>query len=171
MPSASILVALLLTIVSLWTRLYKIQLSPNVVWDEAHFGKFAGYYIKQTFYFDVHPPLGKMLNGLAGMLAGFNGKFEFESGTAYPPELKYGVMRFFNGVFGAMLAPIAYLTAVQLRMSHQGAILLGVLIIVELALCTISRFILLDAMLLFFTALSCYCLVVFRNYQLYEYSY
>jgi dolichyl-phosphate-mannose-protein mannosyltransferase len=34
------------------------------------------------------------------------------------------------------------------------------------ALCTISRFILLDSQLLFFTALSVYSLVVFRNYQL-----
>jgi dolichyl-phosphate-mannose-protein mannosyltransferase len=33
------------------------------------------------------------------------------------------------------------------------------------SLCNISRFILLDSMLLFFTALSVYTLVVFYNYQ------
>jgi dolichyl-phosphate-mannose-protein mannosyltransferase len=86
----------------------------------------SGYYIKRAFYFDVHPPLGKMLNGLAGLIAGFNGKFEFESGVEYPTELKYGVMRFFNGVFGAMMTPLAYWTGIHLRLSHPAAILLAV---------------------------------------------
>ena len=106
-----------------------------------------------------------MLNGFAGLVAGFNGTFEFESGVTYPPELKYGVMRFFNGLFGALMTPLAYYTGLHLRLSHMGAILLAWLNIVELALCTISRFILLDSMLLFFTALSVYALTVFRTFQ------
>lgn len=36
---------------------------------------------------------------------------------------------------------------------------------VDNALLTISKFILLDSILLFFTALSAFCLVTFRNYQ------
>ncbi|KAI8909750.1 Dolichyl-phosphate-mannose-protein mannosyltransferase-domain-containing protein [Gorgonomyces haynaldii] len=168
LPEGHAWIALVLLGIALWTRLYKIQWSSRVVWDEAHFGKFAGYYIKRTFYFDVHPPLGKMLNGFAGLIAGFNGTFEFESGVEYPQELKYGVMRFFNGLFGAFITPLAYYTGIHLRLSHTGAILLAWLTIVEVALCTISRFILLDSMLLFFTALSAYALVVFRNYQVSE---
>ncbi|KAI8927643.1 Dolichyl-phosphate-mannose-protein mannosyltransferase-domain-containing protein [Entophlyctis helioformis] len=165
MPKGSLIVALLITAIALWTRLYKINWAAYVVWDEAHFGKFAGHYIKRTFYFDVHPPLGKMINGFAGLIAGFNGTFEFESGAKYPAELSYGVMRFFNGLFGAFMAPLAYYTGIHLHMSQLGAILLAVLVIVDNAFCTISRFILLDSMLLFFTALSVYTLVVFRNYQ------
>lgn len=92
--------------------------------------KFAGYYIKHTFYFDVHPPLGKMLNAFAGTLGGFNGKFEFESGAKYPEEVSYGVMRFVNGLFGAFCTPLAYWTAIHLRLSHGAAILLAVMTIV-----------------------------------------
>ncbi|KAJ3289744.1 Protein O-mannosyltransferase 2 [Borealophlyctis nickersoniae] len=119
------IIAAVLTFISLWTRLYKISWADYVVWDEAHFGKFASYYIKREFYFDVHPPLGKMLNGLAGLLAGYNGTFPFESGHKYPEELNYGVMRVFNGLFGAFTVPLAYFTAINLHMSRLAAVVMA----------------------------------------------
>jgi dolichyl-phosphate-mannose-protein mannosyltransferase len=165
-PTGYTSIAIILTLLAMFTRLYKLSDSPKVVWDEAHFGKFAGYYIKRTFYFDVHPPLGKMINGFAGLVAGFNGTFEFKSGEPYPKELNFGIMRFFNALFGIGLTPLAYYTGVHLRLSVFASTLLGILTIEEIATMAISRFILLDSMLLFFTALSVYSLALFRNHQL-----
>lgn len=91
--------AFMMTLVQLLLLLANLNLFSFLF----HSRKFAGYYIKRTFYTDVHPPLGKMLNGFAGLLGGFNGKFEFESGAQYPSEVKYGVMRFFNAIYGAMV--------------------------------------------------------------------
>ncbi|KAI8141008.1 Dolichyl-phosphate-mannose-protein mannosyltransferase-domain-containing protein [Fennellomyces sp. T-0311] len=152
-----------LTLLAFWTRFRKIGLSDIVVWDEAHFGKFGSHYLKHEFYFDVHPPLGKMLVGFSGWLAGYNGSFAFESGHKYPDDLNYSVMRIFNAFWGALLVPLAYLTARQFKMSQRASVLAATMVLFDTAYLCISRFILLDSMLMFFTCLSLYCMSVFNN--------
>ncbi|POS87574.1 hypothetical protein EPUL_000864 [Erysiphe pulchra] len=116
----SLIAPIIFTFLAFFTRLYKIGLSPIVTWDEAHFGKFGSHYIKREFYFDVHPPLGKMLVGLSGFLAGYNGTYEFKSGEKYPAELNYTFMRAFNALFGAVCVPLAYFTAREVGFSRPA---------------------------------------------------
>ncbi|CAG8537863.1 3395_t:CDS:2 [Racocetra fulgida] len=84
---------------------------------------------KNKFYFDVHPPLGKMIVGLAGFLAGYNGSFEFGSGEAYPADVNYTFMRIFLASFGAWLVPLAYFTALELDFSQQAVILTTLMVL------------------------------------------
>ncbi|KAJ2820524.1 Dolichyl-phosphate-mannose--protein mannosyltransferase 4, partial [Coemansia furcata] len=51
-------------VLSFLTRYYRIWDPAQVVFDEVHFGKFASYYLRREYYFDVHPPLAKMLIAL-----------------------------------------------------------------------------------------------------------
>ncbi|KAI7868703.1 Dolichyl-phosphate-mannose-protein mannosyltransferase-domain-containing protein [Spinellus fusiger] len=157
------LTLLTLTLLSFWTRFRLIGRSNIVVWDEAHFGKFGSHYLQHEFYFDVHPPLGKMLVGFSGWLAGYDGSFAFESGNTYPDTVNYTVMRLFNAVWGALMVPLAYSTAEALGMSFKACILAATMILLDTAYLCISRFILLDSMLLFFTSTSLYCLCMFKN--------
>lgn len=151
-------VALALTLVAGTVRFYGIGRNQKVIWDEAHFGKFGSYYIEHQFYFDVHPPLGKLLVGLLGWLAGFDGAFKFDLGKPFPPGNHFTRMRIFNCVFGVLCTPVAYFTAVNLRLALPTAVLVALLVALEMLSLTLSKFILLDSMLLFFTVLTFFCL-------------
>lgn len=149
---------LALTALSFYLRFYNIAANDHVVWDEAHFGKFGSYYLRHEFYHDVHPPLGKMLIGLSEYLAGFDGNFEFESGAKYPDDLDYASMRRFNAVFGSLCTPVAYYTATWMGLSYPTSLLVGLMVALEHSYIALSKFILLDSMLLFFTLTSFACM-------------
>lgn len=117
------------TLLSCWTRFHRIGHSNIVVWDEAHFGKFGSHYLKREFYFDVHPPLGKMLVGLAGLLSGYDGSFEFKSGEAYPDSVPYVAMRVMMAMFGVGMVPLAWYTAVELGMSWRACHLVALMVL------------------------------------------
>ncbi|KAJ7746290.1 glycosyltransferase family 39 protein [Mycena metata] len=159
------LIALVYTLLSFWTRFYRIGHAKNVVWDEAHFGKFGSHYLKREFYFDVHPPLGKMIVGLVGFLAGYDGQFEFKSGEAYPEDVPFVAMRMMLASFGVGMVPLGWYTAVELGMSQWASHLVALMVLLDVGWLCISRFILLDSMLLFFTVLTVFCLAKFHSQQ------
>lgn len=150
---------LILTAISSFIRLYRIERANYVVWDEAHFGQFGSHYLKREFYFDVHPPLGKLLVALSGYLAGYDGNFKFDSGNPFPDDMNYVFMRVFNAFFGILVTPLAYRTAVLLGYSQFTCWLVSLMVIFEQISLTLSKFILLDSMLLFFTVFTFFGLV------------
>lgn len=104
-----------------------------------------------------------MLVGLSGKLANYNGSFSFESGLTYPEDLDITTMRVFNAAWGAMLVPLAYGTARHLNLSTKTSMLAASMVLFDNALLTISRFVLLDSMLLFFTGATFFFLSGFRS--------
>ncbi|KAJ2190329.1 Protein O-mannosyltransferase 2 [Coemansia sp. RSA 532] len=141
-----------LTLLCAFTRLYRIGRRNVSSWDERHFGKFGALYINRTFYHDLHPPTAKLLVALSEVMAGHNGTFNFKG--EYPPYVNYVFMRQFMALFGIGLAPLAYLTCHQLNMRRRACVLAALFVTLDNATCVMSRFILLDAPLLFFTAAS-----------------
>ena len=133
--------------------------------DPLSFGKFGSHYLKREFYFDVHPPLGKMLVGLSGYMAGYNGTFEFKSGEKYPEEINYTFMRMFNAFFGIACIPLAYHTARDFGFRRATVWLITLMVLCENSYATISRFILLDSMLLCFTFTTVLCFARFHRLQ------
>lgn len=78
--------------------------------DEVHFGKFAAYYLRREYYFDVHPPFAKLLIALAGWFVGFEGDFDFTNiGDSYTASnVPYWGMRALPAIFGSLTVPAVY---------------------------------------------------------------
>ncbi|KAG1233350.1 hypothetical protein G6F68_003622 [Rhizopus microsporus] len=155
-------IALVLFILAIPVRFKNISFPSQVVFDEVHFGKYAAYYIKQSYFFDVHPPLAKLLITFIAWICGFNGSFEFEEiGMEYPNTVPFVQMRTFGALFGALVIPLAYLTIRGCGHSNMAAIAAAIAICFENGLVANNRLILLDSYLLFFTAFTIFAYTKF----------
>ncbi|XP_036069729.1 protein O-mannosyl-transferase 2 [Oryzias melastigma] len=145
------------------TRFYKLAEPPHVCWDETHFGKMGSYYINRTFFFDVHPPLGKMLIGFAGFMTGYDGTFPFiKPGDKYKGHNYLG-MRGFCAALGSCLPIFAFLIVLELSQSQSAALITASLLIFDTGCITISQYILLDPILMFFIMAAVLSMVKFNQ--------
>ncbi|XP_064403207.1 protein O-mannosyl-transferase 2-like isoform X2 [Halichondria panicea] len=152
-----------ITLASIATRLYKIDEPYHVAWDETHFGKHASWYIQGRFFFDVHPPLGKLIIAVAGVLTGYNGSFEFEEPGQQYKDTPYVGMRVACAVLGLLVVPLGYLTVWELVRSTTAALLAGVMLLCETGTLVLSQYILLDPPLIFFIMAASFCTARFIN--------
>ncbi|XP_052503356.1 protein O-mannosyl-transferase 2 isoform X2 [Budorcas taxicolor] len=153
----------LVTLTSFATRFHRLDQPPHICWDETHFGKMGSYYINRTFFFDVHPPLGKMLIGLAGYLSGYDGTFLFQKPGDNYEHHSYMGMRGFCAFLGSMLIPLAYLTVLELSRSLPAALLTAALLTFDTGCLTLSQYILLDPILMFFIMAAMLSMVKYNS--------
>lgn len=169
---ASVALVATLTLLAFALRFYKINHPDQVVFDEVHFGKFAAHYISREYYFDVHPPLTKLLFGLAGWFVGFDGKFKFENiGDSYTENhVPYVGMRALPALFGSLTVPVVYAIMKESGYSNIIAAFSACLILFDNAHVAQSRLILLDAPLIFFMSMTIYSYIRFRKLRYLEFS-
>ncbi|KAH9840262.1 glycosyltransferase family 39 protein [Rhodofomes roseus] len=169
---ANIAVVGILTVLAFALRFYKINHPDQVVFDEVHFGKFASYYITRQYYFDVHPPLAKMLFGLAGWFVGYDGHFLFDNiGDSYTENhVPYVGMRALPAFLSSMTVPIVYGIMKECGYSTIIAAFSASLVLFDSAHVAQGRLILLDAILIFFISMTMYCYVRFRKLRYQEFS-
>jgi len=122
----------------------------ETVFDEVHFGKFVSGYYTGEYYFDIHPPLGKL------MIAGFAKLFDFSPEYSFTnigdqfPDNKYMALRLLPALAGTLLPLIIFLLVLELGLSRLAAFAGALFVIFDNALLTQSRLILLDPFLLLF---------------------
>lgn len=127
----------MLVFLSLATRFYRLHEPDEVVFDEVHFGKFASYYLSRTFFFDVHPPIGKMLIAFVASLIGYDGHFHFEEiGQKYiGANVPYIPMRSWTALCGTLTCPLVYLILRECGFSIWASTFSTLLLIFGIFLC------------------------------------
>ncbi|XP_014829821.1 PREDICTED: protein O-mannosyl-transferase 1 isoform X4 [Poecilia mexicana] len=172
------LVLVLVTLLSLWTRLSGLGYPGAVVFDEVYYGQFLSLYMKRTFFIDDSgPPLGHALLALGAYLGGFDGNFVWNRigaaspvnevrwfcVAAYPCSLSVWSLRLLPALGGALCVPLGYLLILELRCSHLSALGAALLLLLENSLIVQSRFMLLESLLIFFVLLAFFSYLRFHN--------
>jgi len=157
---------LILIFLALLTRFVFLDYPSEVVFDEVHFGKFVSAYFTHQYYFDIHPPLGKLM--IAG-LARLNFAAANFGGFAQIGEVKDAhtlfILRFLPALFGAFLPLVFYGLVLVLGGSKKAGFLAGFLVVFDNAFLVESKFLLVDSFLFFFGFSSLLVFLISRKQE------
>ncbi|PGH08287.1 hypothetical protein AJ80_07883 [Polytolypa hystricis UAMH7299] len=156
-----------LTVLAFATRFWKISYPNQVVFDEVHFGKFASQYLQRTYFFDVHPPFGKLLFAFMGWLVGYDGHFMFDNiGDSYiDNKVPYVALRAMPATLGALTVPVVFQIMWESGYSLPACVLSAGIVLFDNAHIGEDRLILLDATLVLSMAVSILCYVKFYKFR------
>ncbi len=132
-----------LSLASLLTHLWGLTKPEAVVWDEVHFEGFASRYFTGIYYFDVHPPLGKLLLAASAWLL----RIPTDTLSNVQPA---PMLRVLPALAGAAIIPLMYVLLLRLGAGRRIATLGALAVLCENALLVESRLILMDGLLVCF---------------------
>ncbi len=154
----TILFVVILALLALGTRFWRLTEPAEVVFDEVHFGKFVSSYFTGEYFFDIHPPFGKLM--MAGAAAAFgyrpnqNPALLFDHiGQPFDPASAF-TLRFLPALAGTALVLIIFALAGILGASQKTAFFAGTLAALDNSLIVQSRFMFLDSFMLDFGLLA-----------------
>jgi dolichyl-phosphate-mannose-protein mannosyltransferase len=132
----------LLSGAALVTRLWQLGTPQAIVFDEVYFREFAANYLSGSYFFDIHPPLIKLL------FAGFGSVLGLTPEQIGGDDPAGQVLRYLPALAGAALVPLFYVILRQLRLGRRVATLGALFVLFDGALLVESRFVLMDSLLL-----------------------
>jgi dolichyl-phosphate-mannose-protein mannosyltransferase len=151
-----------LTVTAALTRLIHFGIPVQVVFDETYFLKFVGQYWTGTYFFDVHPPLGKLLFVFFASLIGVTPSTDIGTiGTAIDPSLV--LLRLLPILAGIALPILIYCICRNLNLSRLSSFAAGLFICLENSLIIQSRIVLIDMILVVFGFFSLLFYLQYRN--------
>jgi dolichyl-phosphate-mannose-protein mannosyltransferase len=140
----------IITTMSLLTHLLFFGEPRSVVFDEVYMGNFISSYSQNRSYFDIHPPLAKLLDYWIGVGSGVSyDNVDFSLiGNEITPDIIY--LRILPLVAGILLPIIAYYICRRLNLSEISSFTVGIILCFENSIIVQSRYILFDSVLLLF---------------------
>lgn len=85
-------------------------------------------YLKREYFFDVHPPIGRLLIALAGWILKLDPSFDYKTGESFPPNYNYCSLRIYHTIFSGLSSPAAYLSVRNLGLPKLLSLIAGLFI-------------------------------------------
>lgn len=153
---------LVLALVSFWTRHFLIYFPAEVVFDEVHFGEFTNCYVNGTYFFDIHPPLAKLIIFGVARLGQYNGAVNFsQSGQLESVDLVG--LRQIPAMFASFCAPVLFLGARCYGMTTLASFTIAWMVVCDNSMIVEGKFLLTDGILHFFVCLTIMATAVVRT--------
>ena len=143
-------IIVLIFFISFIIRIWNIAIPDYVVFDEFHFGQFTNDYINHNFFFDIHPPLGKLLYYLFAKLIHYKGNLSFTNDDiAYTDEI-FVFFRIIPAILTSFVSCFIYIILRNSFIFSFSSFFTSSLLIFELSMISQSRFILIEGIQHFF---------------------
>jgi dolichyl-phosphate-mannose-protein mannosyltransferase len=138
-----------LLLVGLFLHFFRLDQPAEVVFDEVHFGSFAdAYCCSGEYFFDVHPPHGKLLAALGLKLGGYEGGQSFTTIGTPLSHVNPFLLRFIPALAGSLIPLLIFAILIQLGASSWAAFLAGWAVLFDNALLLQTRVLALEGTLL-----------------------
>ncbi|KAL3911235.1 MAG: hypothetical protein SGPRY_008771, partial [Prymnesium sp.] len=132
------------------------------VFDETHVGRFLNSYSSRAFFFDVHPPLAKLLMLSLSSALGFAGHAScpYESTAPYAASCDLAPQRLLPALCGSAVVPLALLSCGAMGLKPLSGLFAAWLILTDTLWLSLSRLHLND---MFGAALPTACWLVLHH--------
>jgi len=139
-----------------FSRVFRIQFPRTAVFDEIYFGNFTNNYIQGLYFFDIHPPLAKLIMAAAAKISNYADMYDFEniSKNNYYPTTNYVFLRTVPAFFSGLCVPLVYLILRVIGVDYFSASIGGFIMATDIMLIVEGRHILSDGILHFFCCLA-----------------
>lgn len=153
-----------ITFISLITRLWTIAIPDSITFDEFYFGNFTNFYIKRTYFHDIHPPFAKLIMAFIAYLTGYNGNINFGNNPKFPyyeNEINYVSLRITPAIFQSFCFPLIYAALRCFGFHTFTSLTASLTLIFEPSFIPEAKFILSDGILHFFSCLNIFAVSIY----------
>lgn len=150
-------------VISFLIRIWNISIPDCVVFDEFHFGQFINDYIHQDFFFDIHPPFGKLLYFLFAKFTCYDGSLSFENPNSQYSNEFFVFFRIVPAILASFVPEFIYLILRNSSISIISSFFTSLFISFEMSIISQSRFILIEGIQHFFICFHLLILTFTKN--------
>jgi len=140
-------ILLVLMFFSFITRDFRVQYPAARIFDEIYFGNFSNYYLNREYFFDIHPPLGKLTFAFFAWLSKDPATTNYFSAIEKYLEKDYITLRQTAASVSSLVCPFAFLGLRFFGFSRLCSVFGAFYLAIESMLIVEGRLILTDGIL------------------------